>query len=158
MTLEANKALARRYFEAYRQPEIFDEILADDFRITALHHATINPEGEARGPQVYKAAAQWAHSVWQDGRLTVNELLAEGDRVTAFWTFTGVQVGEMFGLPPTHKEISYNGVNLFRVADGKLAEGWDMFDRLWLWQQLAVLPDTGEFLAAARERRSKNLS
>lgn len=60
MTLEASKALARRYFEAYRQPEIFDEILAADFRITALHHATINPEGEARGPQAYKAAAQWA--------------------------------------------------------------------------------------------------
>lgn len=64
----------------------------------------------------------------------------------------------MFGLPPTHKEISYNGLNLFRVADGKLAEGWDMFDRLWLWQQLNVLPDTGEFLAAARERRSNNSS
>lgn len=153
MTLEQNKTLVRRYFEALQKPEIYDEILTPDFRVTALHHVTINPEGEARGPQAYKAAAQWAQSVWQNAHMTVDEVLAEGDRVTVVWTFHGVQTGEMFGLPPTPKAVSYTGINIFRIADGKLAEGWDMFDRLWLWQQLGVLPDTGEFLAAARQAR-----
>lgn len=155
MSLENNKALVRRYFEAFQQPEIYDEILAPDFHVTALHHATISSGGTARGPQAYKAAAVWMQSVWQDGRMAVDELLAEGDRVMASWTFRGEQVGEMFGLPPTGKEISYSGINLFRIENDKLAESWDMFDRLWLWQQLEVLPDTGEFLAAARTKREK---
>ena len=80
-------------------------------------------------------------------------MIAEGDRVVARWTFRGIHQGEMFGLPPTGKEVSYSGINIFRIVDGKLAEGWDIFDRLWLWQQLDVLPDTSEFLAAARNAR-----
>lgn len=57
--------------------------------------------------------------------------------------------------PATGKEISYSGINIFRVADGKLAESWDLFDRLWHWQQLGVLADTAEFLAQARTAHSK---
>jgi len=154
MSIESHKTLVRRYFEAFHQPEIYDEILASDFHMTALHHATLSPGGTARGPQAYKAAAVWMQSVWQDGRMTVDELLAEGDRVMALWAFRGAQMGEMFGPPPTGKEISYSGVNLFRIENDKLAESWDMFDRLWLWQQLDVLPGTGEFLAAARKART----
>lgn len=154
MTIDSNKALVRRYFEeAPHQPEVYDEILSPDFRVTAIHQATINPEGEATGPEPYKAAANWFKSVWHEGHMTVNEMIAEGDRVVAYWTFRGAQQGEMFGLPPTGKEVSYAGINIFRIAEDKLAESWDLFDRLWLWQQLDVLPDTGEFLAAARKTK-----
>lgn len=153
MSIENNKTLVRRYFEeAPYHPEIYDEILAPEFHVTAIHHATINPEGEDSGPQVFKAAAVWLKNVWKDGHITIDEMISEDDRVMARWTFHGIQQGEMFGIPPTGKEVAYSGINIFRIAEDKLAESWDIFDRLWLWQQLDVLPETGEFLEAARAR------
>lgn len=155
MSLEHNKALVRRFFEeAPKRPELYDELLAPDFHVQPLHHATLNPEGNARGPEAYKAAARWLSTVWEGGRITVEEVLAEGDRVMARWTFRGRHQGELFGLPPTGREVAYAGINLFRIAAGRLAESWDLFDRLWLWQQLGVLPETGRFLQAARDARA----
>ena len=154
MSIANNKSLVHRYFEdAPDHPEIYDEILAPDFRVTAIHHATINPQGKESGPASYKSAALWLKSVWKEGHITVNEMIAEDDRVVAHWTFRGIQAGEIFGIPPTGKEVTYSGINIFRIADNKLAESWDIFDRLWLWQQLDVLPDTGAFLATARKAR-----
>jgi len=154
MPIDNNRSLVRRYFEeAPNHPEIYDEILASDFRVTAIHHATINLQGEESGPAPFKSAAIWLKSVWHEGHITVNEMVAEDDRVVAHWTFRGTHAGEIFGIPPTGKEVTYSGINIFRIADNKLAESWDIFDRLWLWQQLDVLPDTGEFLATARKAR-----
>ena len=152
MSLEYNHSLVRRYFEqAPHNVQVFDEILSNEFCVHSIQHITINPEGDERGPQAFKNAATWLNSVWTDPRMVVDELIAEGDRVWARWTFQGRHTGELFGIPPTGKQVSYSGINIFRVADGKLAECWDIFDRLWLWQQLGVLADTGEFLAQARK-------
>jgi predicted ester cyclase len=157
MSIENNKALVRRYFEdASEHPEIYDKILSPDFRVTAIHHATVNIAGENSGPKAYKAAATWLKTVWKEGHITVNEMIAEDNRVMVRWTFHGIQHGEIFGIPPTGKEVTYSGINIFRIADDKLAESWDLTDRLWLWQQLDVLPDTGEFLATARKLRLDN--
>jgi len=154
MSIDNNKTLVRRYFEdAPDHPEVYDEILSPDFRVTGIHHATINSEGKESGPAPYKSAAIWLKSVWNESHITVNEMIAEDDRVVAHWTFRGIHAGEIFGIPPTRKEVTYSGINIFRIADKKLAESWDIFDRLWLWQQLDVLPDTGEFLATARKAR-----
>lgn len=91
MSVEQNKALVRRYFgEALARPEVYDEILDDNFRVTAIHHATVNPEGERGGPEVYKSAAEWLNTVWKDARFSVDEMIAEGDRVMARWTFRGI--------------------------------------------------------------------
>jgi predicted ester cyclase len=154
MSIESNKAVVRRYFEeALMHPEIYDEILDPGFHIRSIHHATINPEGEESGPAVYKAAAEWLRFVWKSPYFTVDEMIAEDDRVMTRWTFHGTQQGEFLGIPPTNKGITYSGINIFQVVDGKLIQGWDIFDRLWLWQQLDVLPDTDEFLAQARNAK-----
>jgi steroid delta-isomerase-like uncharacterized protein len=150
MSEEENKELVRRYFEeAIDRVEIYDEILSNDFQVYAIHHATIGSD-EGRGPQAFKAFAAWLHSVWSDPCHTVDEMVAEGDRVTARWTFRGTHTGEFFGLPPTGRKVSYCGITIFRIADGKLAEARALFDRLWLFQQLGVVPSTAEFLGRAR--------
>jgi hypothetical protein len=48
--------------------------------------------------------------------------------------------------------VTNSGINIFRIADGEIAEVWDIMDRLWMWQQLSVLPEIKEALAQARER------
>jgi steroid delta-isomerase-like uncharacterized protein len=151
MSIEESKTLVRRYFEeALNKAELYDELLNDDFQVHTIHHATVISD-EGSGPPAFKTFAAWLHSVWSDARMTVEEMIAEGDRVMAYWTFCGKHSGEFFGVPPTGKQVSYSGITIFRVADGKLAEGWALFDRLWLWQQLGVVPETAEFLARAKK-------
>jgi steroid delta-isomerase-like uncharacterized protein len=153
MSVEQNKTLVRRYFEAaVEDPAIYDEILAADFQGYAIHHTTMTSD-EVRGPEPFKAFAAALQAAWRERQMIIDELIAEGDRVMARWTFRGRHVGDAFGVSATGKEITYSGINIFRVATGKLAETWDIFDRLWIWQQMEILPPTGEFLEAARAIR-----
>jgi steroid delta-isomerase-like uncharacterized protein len=102
-------------------------------------------------PESEKAAYEWLKTVWGNQGMTIDEMIAEGDRVMVRWTFHGTHQGEFHSLPSTYKQATYSGINIFRIADGKIAEVWDIFDRLWLWQQLGVLPDIKEAIAKARE-------
>ena len=152
MSLEDNKKLVRRYYEdAPYNPAACEEIFAPSFRFHTIQHASITPQVTESNPQSEQAAYQWLKTVWSsDWRMTVDELIAENDRVMARWTFHGTHQGEFSGLPPTHQHVTYSGINIFRIADGKIVEVWDIFDRLWMWQQLGVLPDIKEAIAQAR--------
>ncbi len=151
MTLEQNKVLVRRYFEdAPGNPAVCDEIFQPQFIFRSLQHVTLNAGAEST-PQSEKEAYAWLRATWGDWHLAIDEMIAEADRVMVRWTFTGTQVGEYFGLPPTNRPVSYSGINIFRIVDGRIAEIEDLYDRLWLWQQLGVLPETAEFIARAKE-------
>jgi predicted ester cyclase len=152
MSIEENKILVRRYFEdAPYNPDVCDEIYASRFRFHTIQHASITPQVVESTPQSEKAAYDWLRSVWSPNwRMTVDEMIAENDRVMVRWTFYGTQDGEFSGLPPTHKQVVYSGINIFRIEDGRIAEIWDISDRLWLWQQLGVLPEIKEAIAVAK--------
>ncbi len=77
-----------------------------------------------------------------DGRWEINDLVAEGDKIVARWTFRGTNLGEMasLGLPATGKPVVFSGMSLYRVAKGMFAEIWEGYDRLTLLQQLGVIP------------------
>ncbi len=98
-----------------------------------------------------KAAYDQLRTVWGAWTMTIEEMIAEGERVVVQWTFRGVHEGEFHGLPATHKPVAWSGINIFRLADGKIAEVWDLTDRLWMWQQLGELHDIREAIAEARE-------
>lgn len=143
MSLETNKALVRRYFEeAPYNPTVCNEIFAERFLFHTIQRAQVTLQVTESTPQSMKEANEWLKTVWSAAvRMTVDEMIAENDRVMVRWTFYGAHQGEFAGLPPTHKPVSYSGINIFRIADGKIAEIWDIFDRLWMWQQLGVLPE-----------------
>ena len=156
MAIEENKALVRRYFEdAPFRPDACDEIFAPSFRFHTIQHASITPQVVESNPESEKAAYAWLRTVWGDWTMTIDEMIAEGDRVMVQWTFGGIHQGEFNGLAPTGKPVSYAGINIFRIADGKIAEVWDIFDRLWLWQQLGVLPEIRAAIARATRRHSE---
>ena len=90
-------------------------------------------------------------TIWGDSRFTIEEMVAEGDRVMVRWSSCGTHQGEFHGLPPTGKQVTNSGINIFRIENGRIAEVWDIFDRLWVWQQLGVLPDIKEAIARRRE-------
>ncbi len=151
MSIEANKALVRRYFEdAPHNPDVCDEIFAPRVRFRAIHHTSMDSGGESN-PESEKAYYGVLSAIWGDWRITVDEMIAEGDRVMTLWTFHGTHQGEYLDVPPTGREVTYCGVNIFQIEDGRIAEIRDLTDRLWLWQQLGVLPEADEFIAKARE-------
>lgn len=153
MSIDKNKILVRRYFEdAPAHPEVCNEIFAPSFKFHAIQHASITPQVVESNPQSEKAVYEWLKTVWStEWRISVDELIAEEDRVMVQWTFYGTHQGEYFGLPPTNNRVAYSGINIFRIDKEKIAEVWDISDRLWLWQQLGVLPEINEAINRVNE-------
>jgi hypothetical protein len=152
MSLEENKALVRRYFEdAPYNPDACDEIFAPSFLFHTIQRANVTLPVEESSPEREKGAYEWLKATWGGWDMTIDEMIAEGDRVMVRWTHRGTHQGEMRGLPPTHKQVTVSGINIFRVADSKIVEVWDISDRLGMWQQLGVLPELKDAIAKARE-------
>lgn len=110
-----------------------DEMLAPDY----LGHSTSRPDEDYAGFVAYIPALRAA---FPDFHLTIDDLVAEGDRAVKQWTATGTQQGEFSGIPATGRAVSITGMTLYRFAGGKVAEAWDYPDTLGLLTQLGVLP------------------
>jgi len=131
-----NEAVVRRFFEEFcnqRRSEIAEEIVTADFR----SHGPQAPPAD--GPDGLRARVRlYQESV--DGHWNVDELFSAGDRVSARWTGTGTHVGELMGVPPTEKPIEVEAISIFRIAEGKIAEEWTVWDALGLLQQVGAVP------------------
>lgn len=134
-----NKALADRFhtdiFQAGRL-DVADEILSPDLVI----HAPGYPPEWARGPAGTKQLASAIIDGIPDRRIAHHETIAEGDLVMVRWSMTGTHGGDLMGVPPTGEPIDVTGFDLFRIADGKIAEVWQNWDQLGLMQQIAAIP------------------
>jgi steroid delta-isomerase-like uncharacterized protein len=82
-------------------------------------------------------------SAFPDCRMTVEDVVAEGDQVAYRWTFSGTHRGELRGIAATGKRVSISGINVDRIAHGKIAEHWSQADVLGLLQQLGAVPGGG---------------
>jgi steroid delta-isomerase-like uncharacterized protein len=152
LPLEENKSLVRRYFEdAPHDPDVCEQIFAPSFQFHTIQQASVTPQVMTSTPEDEKAAYDQLRKVWGDWKMVVDEMIAEGDRVMVRWTFQGTHQDELAGLPPTHKQVTYCGINIFRIANGKIAEIWDISDRLWMWQQLGVLPELKDAIGKSRD-------
>jgi steroid delta-isomerase-like uncharacterized protein len=141
VSLEANKDLIRTYVETIfnqKQVDRADELVAPDF----IDHAAL--PGQA--PGLEGAKQKWAMYLagLPDLRVTIEELVAEGDKVGVRRSYAGTHRGELLGVPPTGKQVRIGGISIFRLAGGKIAEHWEQLDRLALMQQLGVLPTPGQ--------------
>jgi ketosteroid isomerase-like protein len=101
LSLEENKRLARLYFETMQAGnlDVFDEIMADDFIVHAIHgkySIVINADDDERGPASFKKFAVEWRETYPDGQVTLDEVVAEGDRIIMLWTFNGTQRGAKF--------------------------------------------------------------
>jgi steroid delta-isomerase-like uncharacterized protein len=111
-----------------------DEVVAPDAQIS-----TPLPI-EATGADLLKEVFGRLHRAFPDLHVTIEDLIAEGDKVVARNTVTGTHQGEYMGLPPTGNSVRYNEVFICRFVDGQLAETWGMVDALSLQRQLGGLP------------------
>jgi len=88
----------------------------------------------------YKAQAQAFFAAFPDLTVTVDDMVAEGDKVTKVWTARSTHKGAFMGIPPTGKRIVVKGIYVYRVAGGKFVENWSVMDTLGMMQQLGAIP------------------
>ena len=151
MSVEENKTIVRRYFEdAPYNPAACDEIFEAKIHWHALYH-TANPDFDST-PQLEKAAYERHKKIFGDWIEVIDKMIAEGDLVMVHCVGQGKQQGEYLGIPATNRQVRLSIIYIFRIADGKIAEVWNLSDQVGEWQQLGVLPETKEIIAEARER------
>jgi steroid delta-isomerase-like uncharacterized protein len=133
---EQNKTIARQVFEdiqSQRNIALIDKIVAGDY-------VGYTPPAVIHGPEGAKRFEAMLHEAFPDYRVTVEDQVAEGDKVATRWTARGTHKGQFQGMPPTGKQITMSGMTIFRIANGKLVEGWNNPDLLGLLQQLGLVP------------------
>ena len=137
---DANKKIFHRTInDFWNQGDVgvMDELYAIDYLghdPTGLHGATL---------EEFKQATAGLFTAFPDFHLTIDDEVAEGDKVVKRWTVTGTHRGEFMGIPPTENHITITGISFYRIADGKIVETWWSSDALGMLQQLGVIPPPG---------------
>jgi steroid delta-isomerase-like uncharacterized protein len=137
LTVESNKAIIRRYFEEWGNhgdTRAADELIAAN---VTLH----NPPAVLHSLDDYKRGMAAFHTAFPDLHFTVEDMIAERDKIMVQWSLRATHLGVYQGRPPTGKPVSVTGMSLFRLADGKIQEITVSMDRLGQWQQLGWLPE-----------------
>ncbi|MCW4037485.1 MAG: ester cyclase [Candidatus Bathyarchaeota archaeon] len=136
MSLEKNKAIIRKVIEAInkRNTAVLDELIAHDF-IYRTH--------QMRGLDVIKQVVEEEVAGFPDLHVTIEDIIAEGDKVWIRLTETATHTGKFRGLRPTGRKITYTAVTIWRIVDGKVVEGWGVYDQLDYYQKLGVIDYKG---------------
>jgi steroid delta-isomerase-like uncharacterized protein len=132
--LEANKELVRRYKVEIlnaRDLDALDGVVSDDY----VDHAAF--PGQASGRAGLKQRLRLLFAAL-DPSWTVNDMVAEGDRVAVRWSHRGVHRGDFLGLPATGRQFVFKGIDTYRIENGRLAEHWNVVDNLGFLQQVGA--------------------
>jgi len=135
MSTEENKAVVRRFFEETSRGnlDVLDELMSEKY----VDHNL--PPGLPPGREGQRRLIRSYLQAFPDLRFTIEELIAEGDKVVTRGRYQGTQHGELMGIPPTGKQVTVALIDIVRLADGKLVEHWIEADNLGLLQQLGAL-------------------
>ena len=140
MSAEDNKVTARRWYE-----EVFNtgnvELINELFTPNFVDHDPVNPQP---GPQGVKQLVGMYRSAFPDLHITVEDYIAEGDKVVARFRAQGTNKGSFMGMPPTGKQATVSGIDILGFEQGKIVEHWGNRDDLGMLQQLGVIPAPGQ--------------
>jgi steroid delta-isomerase-like uncharacterized protein len=133
MSLEENKSIVRRWIEAYNKRNLdFDEFIASDY---VDHTNQVDRDGLK---QLFDIGLK-AYPDWHE---TIEDIIAEDDKVWVRLSYTGTHKGEFMGLAPTGKKITSKAVDIYRIVNGKLAEYWNVTDNVNILKQIGAIEVT----------------
>jgi len=141
MSAEENKAIVRRWFDLIDVGNITEaaQLLTPDILI---HMPGAMPD--IYGVEAWKDHADVVLRTFDNPRHTVEDILAEGDRVAARYSFSGTHKGEFEGLAPTGNQIEFSCILIAGIADGRMKEVWGSWDNQDFMQQLGAVPTLGQ--------------
>jgi len=132
-----------------------DTVAPDEYIATTfVHNDPSISGGSINGPDGVTHLVTMFRTAFPDLNITIKDMIAEDDKIATrwtmggthegeFWTVYGTSQGESIGVPPTGKYLMVTGISVYRIADGKIAEVWQIWDCLGLYQQLGVIPAEG---------------
>jgi steroid delta-isomerase-like uncharacterized protein len=139
MSAEENRALVRRFYDGVVNKgdlAAADELLAADYMEHSGSRST-------PGRDAFKQFLQTLAIAFPDIRLTIDDMIAENDKVVVRVTVQGTHEGVLFGnIPPTGRTATWRGVDILRISGGKIVERWNCRDLLGMLQQLGVISDS----------------
>jgi steroid delta-isomerase-like uncharacterized protein len=141
MSEAKNKTIAERFNEdvwGRGDEAALEELLAPDF----VDHGAL--PGQTPDREGHKQILAAFRSAFPDLSVTTDDIIAEGDKVVSRWTARGTHEGELMGIAPTGKEVTITGIDVLRIAEGKVVERWAEYDALGMMQQLGVVPEPGQ--------------
>jgi steroid delta-isomerase-like uncharacterized protein len=136
MSIEENKAIVRRFFEELLSTDNFavaDEILSPDFRFYFAGSPV------AMDLESYMEFLVARRAAFPDRRFVVEDMIAEGDKVSARFTMRGTHKGEFRGIAPSGTELTMTGIDMIRLSEGKMVEDRVEVDQLGMMQQLGAV-------------------
>lgn len=135
MSSEENKAVVRRYLDLMNAGAV--ERLKEVIAVSYVDHSAA-PESQA-GLEGEKQFLAMVRNAFPDAHWTIEDILAEDDRVAVRVTFRGTQRGEFLGMAPTQRQVAMLATAFIRLSNGRIVESWINRDRLSLMQQLGAL-------------------
>jgi steroid delta-isomerase-like uncharacterized protein len=133
---EENKAVVRRWVEAFNEGNLdaVDELLTDSY----VRHDPNSPE--VRGLEEEKQLIAMYRSAFPDLHFTLEDMVAEDDRVATRLGISATHKGELLGIPPTENQLSITAMEIYRLREGKIDEQWVNVDTLGMMQQIGAIP------------------
>jgi steroid delta-isomerase-like uncharacterized protein len=141
VSAQDNKALVRRFVDEVQSGgniSLIDEICSPEF----VNHSA--PPGVPADCEGIKIVTAMFRGAFPDSYFTVEDMIAEGDKVATRKTFHGTHEGEFMGIPPSGRGVSMSLIDVVRIDDGRVVEHWAVGDSLGLMQQLGVIPQPGQ--------------
>jgi steroid delta-isomerase-like uncharacterized protein len=136
-----NKALVRRFVDEVQSGgnvDLIDEICSPEF----VNHSA--PPGIPADREGVKIVTAMFRGAFPDSYFTVEDMMAEGDKVATRKTFHGTHEGEFMGVPASGRVVSMGLIDIVRISEGRVVEHWAIVDSLGLMQQLSVIPQPGQ--------------
>lgn len=139
MSSVESKDLVRQFIDAVNRGDssAIEAVLAPDY----VDHSL--PPGVPPDRSGFVRFIAGFRQSFPDAHWTIDDLIAEGDKVAGRVTFRGTHQGDLMGIPPTGKPATIGGIGIYRIAGAKIAEGWVQRDLLGLLQQLGAIPTPG---------------
>jgi len=140
---ETPDVMIRRWFEELwnqGREDTIDRMLAADARV----HGLPTPDNQPPvGPEGFKPLYRAFRTAFPDLRITVDQVIREGDRAAAWVTCKGTHNGELMGIAATGAPVQFTGTVIIKVVNGRFVEGWNSFDFLSMYQQIGAVPQLG---------------
>lgn len=140
MSTETNKAIVRRFTEQVWNAgrlDLIDEFFTEDF----VEYIVGMPSRSGR--EAVRESIAISRNAFPDLRISIEDEIADGDKVVTRWTMRGTQLGDLEGIPATGKQVTQSGMSILRLTNARIAELWGYLDNLGLMQQLGVIPVPG---------------
>ena len=138
MSEEQHRELVRRLNEEFHNQNRIHEVIEERFAPDFVNHSA--PPGlppTREGNELFSTAFRHA---FPDYQITIHDVIVEGDKVVTRKTFSGTHRAEWMGVPASGRQISFGGIDIVRIAGGKVVEHWGEFDMLGLLQQIGAPP------------------